>query len=367
MNVPLLDLHAQNDPILNDIKSNLDKVFATHKYILGPQLDELEEQISDFCGTRHAIGCASGTDALLLALMALGIKDGDEVITPSFTFFSTASCIHRIGAKPVFADINPETFNIDPDEIEKAITPRTKAIIVVHLFGQAAEMDVIMTLARKHDLKVIEDNAQGIGGKFKGKIAGSMGDVGSLSFFPSKNLGAMGDAGMCITNDEDIYKKIKLLRHHGENPKYIHRWVGLNSRLDTIQAAVLLAKLPHLGNWSLKRRENAEYYFRELKNVPEIILPIIHPDAESIFNQFTLRAIRRDELMQYLKDHDIGCAVYYPKPLHIQDCFAYLGYEKDQLPNSEKASREVISIPIYSELTRAQQEYVANTIKEFYS
>ncbi len=367
MNVPLLDLHAQNDPILNEIKSNIEKVFNTHRYILGPQVDELETRIAEYCGTRFAIGCASGTDALVLSLMALGISSGDEVITTSFTFFSTASCIHRLGAKPVFVDINPKTFNIDPARIEKAITPFTKAIIVVHLFGQSAEMDVIMELANKYNLKVIEDNAQGIGGKFKGRVSGSWGNIGTLSFFPSKNLGAMGDAGMCITDDEGLKEKIKLLRHHGENPKYIHRWVGLNSRLDTLQAAILQVKLSYLNKWSLKRKENAAYYFENLNNIPEIKLPVIHPEAESIFNQFTIRATNRDKLSSFLKDRDVGSAVYYPKPLHIQECFAYLGYKEGQFPHSEKASREVLSIPIYSELTTVQQDYVIASIREFYA
>ena len=366
MNVPLLDLEAQYAPILDDIKKSIHNVMDTHKYILGPQVNQLEEAVAEACDATYAIGCASGTDALVLALKALEVSEGDEVITTSFTFFATAGAIHRVGATPVFVDIDEETFNLDPKLIEAAITPKTKAIIVVHLFGQPADMESILDIAKRHNLRVIEDNAQGIGGKFKGETVGALGDIGTLSFFPSKNLGAMGDAGMCLTNDKELNDRLRQLRVHGENPKYFHKWVGLNSRLDTIQAAVLLVKLPHLKKWTEQRVENAAYYFEHMNDIPGVRLPIIHPEADSIFNQFTLMVERRDELLQYLRDNGIGCAIYYPKPLHIQECFSNLSYKKGDLPISEKASDSVISIPIYSELTIEQQDYIIEKIRAFY-
>jgi len=366
MNIPLLDLNAQYEGIIDEIKVEIDKVLKSHKYILGPQVNEFEKQMIAYTNAENAIGCGSGTDALVLALKALQIGRGDEVITTPFTFFATAGAIHRVGAIPVFADIIPETFNLDPDEIEKKITPKTKGIIAVHLFGQAAEMDRIMTIAEKHNLKVIEDNAQGIGCKFDGKFAGTIGDVGTLSFFPSKNLGAMGDGGMCLVKDDALAVSIYKLRVHGEDPKYFHEWVGLNSRLDTLQAAVLMVKLPHLKGWTEARRENANYYYENLKDVSEIKLPVIHEKAYSIYNQFTIRAERRDELQKFLQENGVGCAIYYPKALHLQDCFAYRGHTDGDFPNSEAASKEVLSIPIYSELTTEQLAYVVEKIKEFY-
>ena len=367
MKVPMLDLNAQYDLVLNDIKTAIEKVFESHRYILGPQVKEFEEDMQKYCKVNHAVGCASGTDALVLALKALEIQEDDEVITTTFTFFATAGAISRVGAKPVFADIKPDTFNIDPQKIENAITPKTKAIIVVHLFGQPAEMDIIMKIAQKHNLKVIEDNAQGIGAKFDGKVAGTIGDIGTLSFFPSKNLGAMGDAGMCLTNNDELAARLTQLRVHGENPQYFHKWVGLNSRLDTIQASVLKVKLPHLDNWSDARRKNAQYYYSKLNDVSQIKTPFIHEKATSIYNQFTLIAKDRDELLKYLRNNNIGCAVYYPKPLHIQECFSKLGYKKGDLPIAEEISQKVISIPIYSEITKEQQDYVIENIKDFYN
>lgn len=366
MKVPLLDLHAQYKPILNDIKDEMEKVFITHAYKLGPQVKEFEEKIQQYCKVKHAIGCASGTDALILALIALDIGDGDEVITIPFTFFATAGTIHRVGARPTFVDVKSDTFNIDPDKIEKAITPRTKAIIVVHLFGQPAEMDIIINIAQKYNLKVIEDNAQGIGAEYDGKVAGTFGDIGTLSFFPSKNLGAMGDGGMCLTDNDELSAKLFQLRVHGENPQYYHKWVGLNSRLDTIQAAVLLVKLRSLENWSEARRRNAEYYYKNINDIPQIKLPVIHKKAKTIFNQFTLVVERRDELLKYLHSRDIGCAVYYPRPLHLQECFSYLNYKEGDFPVAEELTNKVISIPVFSEITREQQDYVIKTIKEFY-
>jgi dTDP-4-amino-4,6-dideoxygalactose transaminase len=367
MKVPLLDLNAQYNGILPDIRQEIEKVFASHAYKLGPQVKEFEHDIEEFCQVEHAIGCASGTDALILALLALGISEGDEVITSPFTFFATAGSVHRVGARPVFVDVDPRTYNIDPDKIEAAITPKTKAIMPVHLFGQCSDMDKIMKIAKAHDLKVIEDNAQGIGARFNGKTAGTIGDIGTLSFFPSKNLGAMGDAGMCLTRNKNLADKMIQLRQHGENPQYYHRWVGLNSRLDTIQAAVLLVKLRSLDNWSRQRRKNAQYYFEHLKNIKHIKLPYIDEKAESIFNQFTILAENRDELMEYLRGHDIGCAVYYPVPLHLQQCFSYLNHQKGDFPISERLTESVLSIPIYSELSKDQLQSVVDMITKFYN
>jgi dTDP-4-amino-4,6-dideoxygalactose transaminase len=367
LKVPLLDLNAQYKPILNEIRTAIEELFLTHKYILGPQVKKFEDKISDYCNTTYAVGCASGTDALVLALKALEIEKGDEIITTPFTFFSTVSCIHRVGAKPIFVDIDPRTFNIDPSKIESSITSKTKALIIVHLFGQPAEMDRIIDIARKYNLRVIEDDAQGLGSKFDGKTAGSFGDIGTLSFFPSKNLGAMGDGGMCITNNETLYNKLHQLRIHGENPQYFHKWVGLNSRLDTIQAAVLLVKLPYLERWSKERQKNAEYYYKNMNDIPQIKLPYIHEKATSIYNQFTLIAEKRDDLLKHLKANNIGCAIYYPKPLHIQECFSYLGYKMGNMPIAEELADKVISIPVYPELTQIQQNYIIDTIRKFYN
>ena len=366
MKVPMLDLNAQYEPIMDDIKAEIEKVFVSHAYKLGPQVKEFEKAMQQYCDVKHAIGCASGTDAIVLALIALDISDGDEVITTPFTFFATAGTIHRVGAKPVFVDVKPDTFNIDPDKIEAAITPKTKAIIAVHLFGQPAEMDKIMEIAGKHNLKVVEDNAQGIGAKFEGQTAGTIGDIGTLSFFPSKNLGAMGDAGMCLTNSDELADRLFMLRVHGENPQYYHKWVGLNSRLDTIQAAALLVKLRSLTKWSEARRKNAEYYYKNLQDVSQIILPVIHNKAETIFNQFTLIVKNRDELLKYLRSKDIGCAVYYPLPLHLQECFSYLNHKRGDFPITEQLTEKVISIPVFSEISKDQQDHVIKTIKEFY-
>ena len=367
MKVPLLDLHAQYKPVLDEIKTRLEEIYMTHHYIMGPQIRELETRMEEYNEVNHAIGCASGSDALVLALKALDIGPGDEVITTPFTFFATAGSIQRVGAKPVFIDILPDTFNMDPDLIEAAITKNTRAIMPIHLFGQPCEMDRIMAIAKKHNLFVIEDNAQGIGARFKGQVAGTIGDIGTLSFFPSKNLGAMGDAGMCLTQDDELGAKLKQMRVHGENPKYYHKWVGLNSRMDTMQAAALIVKLKHLDKWSQMRRDNATYYDENLKDISMIQTPVIHPDAVTIYNQYTLIAQNRDELMKHLQASNIGCAIYYPLPLHMQECFSDLGYKKGDFPISEERAEQVLSIPIYSELPRESQDYVIRTIREFYN
>jgi len=366
MKVPMLDLHAQYDPLLNDIKAAIDKVLADHHYIMGPQIKELEEKIATDLGIAHAIGCASGTDALVLAVKALGIGEGDEIITTPFTFFATASSIWRNHARPRFVDIDPRTFNLDPSLIEAAITPNTKAIMPVHLFGQSADMTAIMEIAKKHGLAVIEDNAQGIGCTWDGKMSCSYGDIGTLSFFPSKNLGAMGDAGMCLTNSDDLAAKLRQLRVHGENPKYYHKWVGLNSRMDTLQAAILNVKYDHLAAWSEARRANAAFYNEHLSDIVQVRTPWIDPRAVSIYNQYTLICDDRDGLMKHLQDNGIGCAVYYPLPLHMQECFSELGYKAGDLPVSETMARKVLSIPIYPELTNEQKEYVCDSIRAFY-
>ena len=366
MNVPMLDLKAQYVPAMGRIKEALEGVFAEHQYIMGPPVKEFENKMADYLGIKNAIGCASGTDALVLAIKALEIGEGDEIITTPFTFFATASSISRNNATPVFVDIDPLTFNLDPDKIEAAITEKTKAILPVHLFGQCADMDSIMAIAQKYNLKVIEDNAQGIGCTWNGKMSCAFGDIGTLSFFPSKNLGAMGDAGMCMTNDDDLAFKLRQLRVHGENPKYYHKWIGLNSRLDTLQAAVLGVKLDFLETWSKGRRANADFYNSHLKNIPGIRIPHIDSRAVSIYNQYTLVCEKRDELMAYLKSKGIGCAVYYPLPLHLQECFSSLGYKKGDMPVAEELSLKVLSIPIYPELTDEQKQYVCETITNFY-
>ncbi len=366
MKVPLLDLDLQYSEILDDIKNEINKVIETHRYIMGPQIREFESQIEEFLNVKHAIACASGSDALVLALRALGLKKGDEVITVPFTFFATCGAIERVGAKTVFVDIKKETYNMDPDKLEAALTENTKAIIPVHLFGQPAEMDKIMDFAEKHDLYVIEDTAQGIGSLYQGKASGTIGDIGTLSFFPSKNLGAMGDAGMCLTNNDDLAQDLRQMRVHGENPKYYHKFVGMNSRMDTVQAAVLSVKLKKLKGWSELRRKNAEYYYRHLNDVDQIQLPQVVEDAYMIYNQFTIRTDKRDELMQALRDADIGCAIYYPLALHLQECFEYLGYKEGDFPESERASHEVLSIPVFSEITEEQMDYVIKTIKDFF-
>ena len=362
----MLDLHAQYEPLMPEIRTALERVFTDHHYIMGPQVKELEDKMASYLGIKHAIGCASGTDALVLAIKALGIGEDDEVITTPFTFFATASSIWRNHAKPRFVDIDPLTFNLDPTKIEAAITPRTKAIMPVHLFGQSCDMTAVMEIARKHGLAVIEDNAQGIGCTWDGKMSCSFGDIGTLSFFPSKNLGAMGDAGMCLTNNDDLAAKLRQLRVHGESPKYFHKWVGLNSRLDTMQAAVLSVKLDALAGWSEARRANATYYDEHLRDIKQIRTPHIAPEAVSIYNQYTLVCEKRDELLRFLQSKEIGCAVYYPLPLHVQECFTSLGGKRGDMPVSEEMADKVLSIPIYPELNDEQKNYVCSAIKEFY-
>ncbi|NLH17148.1 MAG: DegT/DnrJ/EryC1/StrS family aminotransferase [Phycisphaerae bacterium] len=365
MQVPLLDLKAQYATIKQEMLAQIHEVLDSQVCIGGPKVEALEKAVAAASGCKFAVGVTSGTDALIACLMALNIGSGDEVITTPFTFFATAGSIWRLGAKPVFVDIDPKTYNIDASKIEKAITKKTKAIMPVHLFGQMADMDPIMAIANKHKLAVIEDAAQSITSEYKGRKAGSIGTFGCFSFFPSKNLGGIGDGGMCVTNDEVLYKRLFILRNHGMEPKYYHKCVGGNFRLDPIQAAALLVKLPHLKSWSEARRRNAEYYTRKLAG-SVVGTPWISPDCYTIYNQYVIRVPKRDALLAHLKANQIGCEIYYPVPMHLQECFASLGHKKGDFPHSEKAADEVLALPVYPELTDAMKDYVVETILRFY-
>lgn len=366
MQVPLLDLKAQYATIKEDVLRQINEVLDSQRCIGGPKIEELERQIADLSDCKYAVGVSSGTDALLASLMSLGIGPGDEVITTPFTFFATAGSIARVGAKPVFVDIDPVTYNIDPARIEAVVTNRTKAIMPVHLFGQMADMDPIMEIAGRSSLAVIEDAAQAISSTYKGKKAGSIGTCGCFSFFPSKNLGGIGDGGMVVTNDERFYKKLFIMRNHGSEPKYYHSSIGGNFRLDPIQAAALLVKLPHLDSWSQSRRNNAAYYTRKFKNTV-VQTPVISKDCVSIFNQYVIRVPQRDKLLKHLHANHIGCEIYYPVPMHLQECFGYLGYKEGDFPQAEKAAGEVLALPIYPELTDEMKDYVVKTILDFYA
>ncbi len=376
MKVPFFDLKPQSLSLKEEIWSAFEEVFETQQFILGPQVQVLEKMIAQYCSTPFAIGVASGSDALLLSLMALGIGPGDEVILPPFTFFATAGSVSRIGAFPAFVDIDPLTYNIDPAKIEEKITKRTKAIIPVHLFGQCADMDPILEIAMRRNLFVIEDAAQALGAEYKpsveskGRRAGQMGDLGCFSFYPTKNLGAFGDAGMVVANDPILAEKVRLLRVHGSQPKYYHKWIGINSRLDTIQAAILLVKFKHLEEWTRARQTLAKRYeelFRELCSfVEEIRLPSIQYYNRHIFNQYVIRVPKRDLLRNFLTQVGIGTDIYYPLPLHLQECFSSLNYRSKDFPVSEKAAQETLALPIFPELTVAQQEKVVNQIRAFY-
>lgn len=369
MKIPLLDLKAQYATIRDEIEPAVREVFESQYFILGPKVKEFEDSVASYSGTAHAVGCASGSDALLLSLMSLDICPGDEVITTPYTFFATASYIARLGAKPVFCDIKSDTYNINPDKIEPLITKKTRAVIPVHLYGLVAEMDRINRIAHKHDIAVIEDAAQAIGAASPSGKAGSLGLLGCFSFFPSKNLGGAGDGGMVVTDNEGLAEKIRILRMHGSNPKYYHSLIGVNSRLDALQAAVLKVKLKHLDRWSEKRSANAAVYnrlFTEKGLLDNVVLPVIPDGYTHIFNQYVIRINNRDPLREYLKDHSIGTEIYYPVPLHMQDCFTYLGYRKGDMPESENAAETTLALPIYPELTGEMQEYVVDTIASFY-
>jgi dTDP-4-amino-4,6-dideoxygalactose transaminase len=369
--VPLLDVNRQYQPLREEILAAIARVCDSGRYIMGPDCEELERGIASLTGARHAIACASGSDALLVALMALDIGPGDEVICPSYTFFATASAISRLGAKPVFADIEPATFNIDPEDFERRVTPRTKAVIPVHLFGQCAAMDEIGAVAARHGLPIVEDACQSIGATYAGRGAGTLGDIGCFSFYPTKNLGGMGDGGLITTDRDDLAAKLRLLRAHGMEPRYYHQIVGVNSRLDTIQAAVLNVKLPHLEAWSRQRQANAQRYhslFAQYRLDKVLTLPQTLRAALHVWNQYTIRVPdgKRDELRKHLAATRIGSEIYYPVPLHEQQCFASLGYKLGSLPETERAARETLALPIFPELTAAEQETVVGSIAGFF-
>lgn len=365
MSVPMLDIAAENQAIAEAVRQRIDAVISTNQFILGKAVVELERALATRCGVHHAIGVSSGTDALLVALMALEIGPGDEVIVPPFTFFATAGVVHRVGATPVFVDIDPVTFNIDPAAIEAAITDKTRAIIPVHLFGQCADMTAIMKIAEAHDLYVIEDAAQAIGAKDHGRPAGSIGHIGCLSFYPTKNLGGFGDSGAVLTDNSELAQKMRHIRLHGQTDEYRHQYVGGNFRIDGIQAAALVVKIEHLDTYEAGRRAAAGRYQAMLCDEP-LTLPTASEGQHHVYNQYTVRSQRRDELCAHLKANQIGHKVYYPLALHLQPCFAHLGYEPGQLPVSEAATAQVVSLPMFPTLTAEQQERVAAVIDEFY-
>jgi dTDP-4-amino-4,6-dideoxygalactose transaminase len=370
VNVPLLDLVGQYQAIKDEVLPALQAVIESQQFVMGPAVAELEAKVAELSHARHGVGCASGTDALLLPLRALDLRPGDEVITTPFTFFATAGAIHNAGGRPVFVDIEPRTFNIDPEAVEAAITARTRAIVPVHLYGQMVEVERLLAIAQRHGFVMIEDAAQAIGARraIDGvwRMAGELGWVTGFSFFPSKNLGAWGDGGMMVTSDDTTADRLRKLRLHGGAKQYHHEEVGTNSRLDTAQAAVLLAKLPHLARWSAQRREHATYYEGALRGLDAVQTPFVAAANEHIFHQYTLRVERRDALQAHLKARGIGTAVYYPVPLHRQPCFADLGYAVGSLPHAERAATEVLSLPVYPELTEVQLDYVTDAIRGFY-
>jgi dTDP-4-amino-4,6-dideoxygalactose transaminase len=385
MQVPLLDLRAQYAPLRAEIESVVREVCDAQRFVLGPRVVELESRIAEYSSTKFGIGVSSGTDALLLALMALDIGSGDEVVTTPYTFFATAGVVARLGARPVFCDISDDSFNLDPravalfietrchrvgpDLVNRATGGRVKAIIPVHLYGQTADMDALMRIAREHGLAVVEDAAQAIGAEMPdGRRAGSIGDIGCLSFFPTKNLGAFGDAGMCVTNDPALNEKLKILRVHGGEPKYYHALIGGNFRLDELQAAVLVVKFKHLDEWTRARQRNAEHYngLIAAAGLAARVTPPRGVRGRHIFNQYVVRAQQRDALRSYLGKQGVGTEIYYPVSLHEQQCFAYLGYRPEDLPKAHRAAGETLALPIYPELTEAEREYVVAQIAAFY-
>ena len=369
MKVPLIDLKAQYVSVREKLRPAIDRVFETQQFVMGPEVAALEAEVAEYCHTTEAIGCASGSDSLLLALMALNIGPADEVITTPFTFFATGSAIARLGARPVFVDIDPHTYNINPDDISAAINSRTRAVIPVHLYGQCADMQQILRVCESKDLVVVEDAAQAIGAEDRGLRAGSIGLAGCFSFYPTKNLGAAGDAGIITTSDSDFAARVRRLRVHGGLTEYEHVEVGINSRLDAIQAAVLRAKLPYLDEWSSARAQRAEIYSHLLARAKlnvELITPLVRPGQRHIFHQYVIRVPKhRDTLMQHLKARDITTKVYYPIPLHLQECFGYLGYKKGDFPVTEQAAAETLALPLFPELTQEQQQYVVDAIEDF--
>jgi len=370
MQVPLLDIKEQNENLRSEIEAAIGRVLDSNGFILGEEVAALETELAAYCGTDHAIGCASGSDAIILGLMALDVRPGDEVITTPYSFFATVSAITRLGATPVFVDIDPVTFNLDVDQIEAKITQKTAAIEPVHLYGQCSDMATLSQISSEHNIPLVEDAAQAIGAELNGVRAGGMGSVGCFSFYPSKNLGGMGDGGFVTTNDDALARKLSALRVHGSEERYHHKYVGLNSRLDGFQGAILRVKLPHLDEWTEKRRKNADKY-RELFNdqglAEEIGLPFENENGRHIYNQYVVRVPhRRDELRAFLTQKGIGTDIYYPVPLHLQECFAYLGYRSGDLPEAERAARETLALPIFPELRDEQLEYVVDSIAQFF-
>jgi len=367
VSIPLLDLKAQYLSIKEEIDQAVLGVLDSCHFILGPNVKAMEEKTAAYCGTKHAVAVANGTDALVLALKACGIAQGDEVITTPFTFFASAEAVASLGATPVFVDIDPVTLNMDIDQLESKITSRTKAIIPVHIFGQMVNMDKVMDLAQKYELKIIEDAAQAIGAEYKGKRAGAYGTAGTFSFFPTKNLGGYGDGGMVVTNCDEIAEKVRLFRFHGSKTKYFHEEIGYNSRLDEIQAAILRVKFQYLDEWNKARRQKAELYdslLKPLADQQKLILPGKDPEAYQVFHLYVMRVQQREKVMEKLKEAGIASAVYYPLPLHLQKAFAYLGYKAGDFPEAEKASEHALAIPCYPELTLQQQEEIVHVIND---
>jgi dTDP-4-amino-4,6-dideoxygalactose transaminase len=367
MQVPMLDLQAQYRPIRDAIIDVVTRVCDSQRFIMGPEVEGMERELAAYLGVAHAVGVSSGTDALLLAMMALGIGPGDEVITSTYSFFATAGCVARLGATPVFVDIDPVTYAIDPAATAAAVTARTRAIIPVHLYGQSADLDPLLGIAARAGVPVIEDAAQAIGATYKGRMVGGFGRAGCFSFFPSKNLGAFGDGGLVTTNDDTLAASLRRLRVHGADRQYYHQVIGGNFRLDALQAAVLRVKLPHLTGWTEARRRNAARYgelFAEFGLTGRVTLPASAPDRYHIYNQYVVRVPDRDAVKANLESRQIGCAIYYPVPFHEQACFAYLGYRAGQFPHAERAARETIALPVYGELTAGQQRYVVSAIAD---
>lgn len=363
--VPQFDLAAQFAVIGDEVRHAVDRVLSSHQFILGREGAALEEEIAQLCGVAHGVGVGSGTDALVLALRSCGVGAGDEVILPPFTFVATGSAVSALGAKPVFADIHPNTYNIDPAQLERRVTPRTRAIVVVHLYGLSADMDPIMGFARKKNIPVVEDAAQAVGAGYKGRRTGALGDVACFSFYPTKNLGACGDAGMIVTNSPERAAHLRILRNHGQTEKYVSREPGWNGRLDEIQAAILRVKLRHLAAWQRARQAHAAEYTRHFSQIPGIMPPLVPEGYEHVFHQYTVRVEERDRLQQVLAEKKIGSAVYYPVPLHLQPLYASLGYKSGDFPHAEHAAQEVLSLPMYPELRPAQLTRVAEAVSEF--
>ncbi len=366
MNIPVINLKAQFRKVKKDVFKGLQEILTEQRLILGKYCNLLEDAIAGYSGVPHAVSCANGTDALILSLMALGVKSGDEVITTPYTFFSTASSIVLLGAKPVFIDVEERNLNINPLLLEKAITPKTKAIVVVHLFGKLCDMDAVCGIAEKYNLPVVEDMAQSLGARREGRMSGSFGDIAALSFYPTKNLGGIGEGGMVLTKRDDLGERVRKLRVHGmDNTPYHHELIGFNSRLDEIKACALAAKFPHLDYWNKKRIENARFYNKSFKDLP-MILPNVGDDGSHIIHQYVIRTEKRDDLQAFLKERSVQTGIYYPVPLHLQECFSFLGFYKGSCPIAEKAALTSLALPVYPELKRVEKAYIVKCVREFF-